>query len=132
MNDANREYLDDLKRGADLSAREVALAGILPVTRELGRAVAAQDAAAMRLRHIEKLPHHTVTLDGLNITCAYSVDGQYHPATESDPAEYPCLGIEAIQFANSGHWLSTADKNSWLERLPDLVEILEDEVCGVY
>lgn len=78
------------------------------------------------LRTVRLMAKATVWIDGLEIICAYQTFGKYIPANRDNEAEYPELSIYSISMG--GNWLSAADTRAWLERLPDLQELLEEAV----
>lgn len=98
------------------------------VPRIMGDLVAKYDERTEFLLTIRDMPKESIVLDGVEILCAYSTYGKFYPQTQQDPAEYPELLVESINF--SGSWLSPQDTRAWLDRLPDAQELLEEAVFG--
>lgn len=92
----------------------------------LADSVAKHEAQLAWLSAVREMAKESVWLDGVEISCAYKTFGKYYPATQHSEAEYPELSIESINL--NGNWLSARDTGAWLERLPDLQELLEEIV----
>ena len=92
----------------------------------LADSVAKHEAQLAWLSAVREMAKESVWLDGVEISCAYKTFGKYYPATQHSEAEDPDVSIESINL--NGNWLSARDTGAWLERLPDLQELLEEIV----
>jgi hypothetical protein len=57
----------------------------------------------------------TILIDGVPFECGYDLEGDYFPATETDPAEEPIVSIVSLWIGGTevlGH-----DIDSWDERM---------------
>jgi hypothetical protein len=58
---------------------------------------------------------HTLNYNGVPFECGYDLEGEYFPATETDPAEYPCVSLRSLTVGDTevtGH-----DIDEWDERM---------------
>jgi len=73
-----------------------------------------------------RLGDHDVelTINGVDITCTYDLEGHHYAATETDPEEFPCVELVSVDFGAGP--IFGADAREWDDTL-NLTTLIEEQ-----